>query len=119
MLEEECAARGYDVIFFPKYHPELNFIDQCWGFAKRIYRMFPTSSKEADLERNMVESLDSVPIESMRRFATRSSRFADGYFNGLTGAQAAWANKKYPGHRTLPPSWKDDLAKGFITIVSR
>ncbi|KAJ7582440.1 hypothetical protein C8J56DRAFT_791426, partial [Mycena floridula] len=87
------------------------------GFAKQIYRMFPTSSKEADLERNMVESLDSVPIESI--FATRSSRFADGYFNGLTGAQAAWANKKYQGHRTLPPSWKDDLAKGFVKIVSR
>ncbi|KAJ7573592.1 hypothetical protein C8J56DRAFT_804348, partial [Mycena floridula] len=52
-------------------------------------------------------------------FATRSSRFADGYFNGLTGTQAAWANKKYRGHRTLPPSWKDDLAKGFVKIVSR
>ncbi|KAJ7573148.1 hypothetical protein C8J56DRAFT_723724, partial [Mycena floridula] len=74
----------------------------CWGYAKRLYRMLPVSSKEADLERNMVESLDAVPIISMRRFATRSNRFADGYFHGLNGAEAAWANKKFRGHRCLP-----------------
>ena len=33
-LEEVCAAQGYAVIFFPKYHPELNFIEQVWGYAK-------------------------------------------------------------------------------------
>lgn len=26
----------------------------------------------------------------------------DAYRKGLTGAQAAWAAKKYHGHRTLP-----------------
>jgi len=25
------------------------------------------------------------------------------YRQGLSGAQAAWANKKYNGHRILPP----------------
>ncbi|KAJ7711522.1 hypothetical protein B0H16DRAFT_1326499 [Mycena metata] len=45
----------------------------------------------------------------MRRFAIRSSRFADAYFHGLNGADAAWANKKYRGHRTLPPSYLEDL----------
>lgn len=109
MLEEHCEKRGYEVIFFPKYHPELNCIEQCWGYAKRIYRMFPASSSEEDLERNMLAALDSVPLESMRRFATRSSRFADAYFHGLNGADAAWANKKYRGHRTLPPSYREDL----------
>ncbi|KAJ7787695.1 hypothetical protein B0H13DRAFT_2395179, partial [Mycena leptocephala] len=45
-------------------NPELNFIEQCWGYAKRIYRMFPPSSKEEDLTRNMLEALDSVPLIS-------------------------------------------------------
>lgn len=36
-LEEVCEARGYEVIFFPKFHPELNCIEQCWGYAKRNY----------------------------------------------------------------------------------
>ena len=28
----------------------------------------------------------------------------DAYRNGLSGAQAAWANQKYHGHRSLPPA---------------
>lgn len=67
LLEITCQARGFDVIFLPKFHCELNFIEQCWGYAKRIYRMCPVSSKEIDLENNVVSSLDSIPIESMRR----------------------------------------------------
>ncbi|KAJ7898861.1 hypothetical protein B0H14DRAFT_2674482 [Mycena olivaceomarginata] len=76
---------------------------------KVMYRMFPESSSEEDLERNMLEALESVPLASMRRFAVRSSRFADAYFHGLDGADAAWANKKYRGHRALPPRFQEDL----------
>ncbi|KAJ7483017.1 hypothetical protein B0H11DRAFT_1723388 [Mycena galericulata] len=67
MLEEHCEARGHEVIFFPKFHCEVNCIEQCWGFAKRIYRM-------------------------------RSDRFIDAYQKGLSGSEAAWANKRYRGH---------------------
>ncbi|KAG1728113.1 hypothetical protein EDB19DRAFT_1642580, partial [Suillus lakei] len=37
-------------------------------------------------------------------FATRSFRFIDAYRKGLNGVQAAWAIKKYCGHRVLPES---------------
>jgi hypothetical protein len=67
LLEAQCKARGYQVIFLPKFHPELNFIEQCWGDAKRKYREYPESSKESDLVRNVVAALDSVSIQSMRR----------------------------------------------------
>lgn len=33
----------------------------------------------------------------------------DAFRNGLTAEQAAWASKKYHGHRTLPPFWRDDM----------
>ncbi|KAG0696145.1 hypothetical protein DFH29DRAFT_984723 [Suillus ampliporus] len=36
-LETTCKARGFQVIFLPKFHCELNFIEQCWGYAKRLY----------------------------------------------------------------------------------
>ncbi|KAJ3780523.1 hypothetical protein GGU10DRAFT_397774 [Lentinula aff. detonsa] len=113
MLEEHCERQAYQIIFFPKYHCELSFIEQCWGYAKNVYRMFPTSSSEADLEENTLKALDSVPLVSMRRFATRSSRFAHSYFSRLNGAEAAWANKKYRGHRTIPPDFRAEMEAHF------
>jgi hypothetical protein len=37
------------------------------------------------------------------RFANRSARFISTYRQGLSGAQATWANKKYHSHHVLPP----------------
>ena len=30
-LEISCKAHGFQVIFLPKFHCEINFIEQCWG----------------------------------------------------------------------------------------
>lgn len=49
-LELLCEKQGFQVLFLPKFHPELNFIEQCWCHAKWVYRMNPPSSKEEDLE---------------------------------------------------------------------
>ena len=67
LLETHCKARGYQILFLPKFHCELNFIEQCWGYAKRLYRQFPASSKEADLESNVLAALDLIPLITMRR----------------------------------------------------
>ncbi|KIK93973.1 hypothetical protein PAXRUDRAFT_828447 [Paxillus rubicundulus Ve08.2h10] len=66
--------------------------------------MSDRSSSEADLERNVMNSLKAVPVLSMQRFFLRSARFMDAYHKGLNGTQAAWAIKKYRGHRVLPES---------------
>ncbi|KAG1841564.1 hypothetical protein DFJ58DRAFT_808326 [Suillus subalutaceus] len=60
---------------------------------------------------NVIDSLEAVPLSSMRKFATRSLRFMDAYRKGLNGKQAAFATKKYRGHCTLPLSVFDDLAE--------
>jgi len=65
LLETTCHRRGFDVIFLLKFHCELNFIEQCWGYAKRIYRMKDPSSSEVDLECNVRNSLNVVPVLSM------------------------------------------------------
>ncbi|KAH9843219.1 uncharacterized protein C8Q71DRAFT_698833 [Rhodofomes roseus] len=101
-LELLCNRRGVELVVLPKFHPELNFIEQVWGYSKRVYRMYPPSSIEADLERNLLSALESVPLKVMRRYHNRSLRFADAYRKGLNGSQAAWANKKYHGHRLIP-----------------
>lgn len=67
LLEIICEARGVRVLFLPKFHCELNPIEQCWGYAKRLYRMAPESSTEADLERNTLASMDAVPLLCIKR----------------------------------------------------
>lgn len=68
MLETACEERGFEVLFLPKFHCELNFIEQVWGHAKRVYRLNPPSSKEADLERNVRAALDSVDLIQMQKY---------------------------------------------------
>jgi hypothetical protein len=67
LLEAYAKSRGVQIIFLPKFHCELNFIEQCWGFAKQIYRHYPASLKEADLEQNMLSAREAVLLESMRK----------------------------------------------------
>jgi hypothetical protein len=38
----------------------------------------------------------------------------DAYRKGLNGKQAAWAAKKYRGHRMIPDSILEDLEKAKI-----
>ncbi|KAL0950840.1 hypothetical protein HGRIS_014938 [Hohenbuehelia grisea] len=67
LLEQDARSEGCRVIFLPKFHCELNFIEQCWGFSKRRYRMYPPSSKEEDLEANVRKAIEEVPLIAMRR----------------------------------------------------
>jgi hypothetical protein len=67
VLETECEARGFTVVFLPKFHCELNPIERCWCHAKRLHRLNQRSSFEDDLEANVVKALDDVPIEKMRK----------------------------------------------------
>ena len=112
LLETHCHTRGiHTVVFLPKFHCELNFIEQCWGRAKSVYRTYPPSSTKEDLEANTVRSLESIPLQMMRKFATRSRRFIDAYERGLDGKQAAWAARKYRGHCVLPQDILEELGK--------
>ncbi|KAE9395876.1 hypothetical protein BT96DRAFT_825578, partial [Gymnopus androsaceus JB14] len=83
ILETACKAHGVEVLFLPKFHCKLNFIEQCWGYAKQVYRCNPDSSHEDVLMKNAIDALAAVPILSMRRFANRSRHFMNGYAVGL------------------------------------
>ncbi|KAJ7290992.1 hypothetical protein C8J57DRAFT_1586298 [Mycena rebaudengoi] len=111
LLEEDIRDAGFGLIFIPKFHCELNFIEQCWGYAKRLYCLNPESSREDALVRNTLEALDAVLIVSMRRFANRSQRFIDAYDQGATGTLAAWAVRKFPGHRMIPIRLMNDMER--------
>ena len=77
LLETSCHSHGINIVFLPKFYCKLNFIEQCWGWAKGVYRTCPPSSWEEDLEENTLRALVSIPLPIMRKFATQSHRFMD------------------------------------------
>ncbi|KZV60498.1 hypothetical protein PENSPDRAFT_593984 [Peniophora sp. CONT] len=113
-LEELGKQRNFPIMFFPKFHCELSMIEMCWGYSKRLYRLNPPSTSTEQMEAYVLEALESIPLETMRWFSRRCERFLDAYEKGLTGAQAAWAAKKYHGHRVLPPSYVTDMFKANV-----
>lgn len=68
-LETSCQQRGFRVIFLPKFHCELNPIEQCWGASKRVYREYPLANHEDMLEKNVLSSLATVHTDAIRRSA--------------------------------------------------
>ena len=68
-LEELITSRGHICDFYPKYHCELNFIEQYWGAAKFRYRSSPKTNDIEAMEGNIKACLDDVPEIQIRRSA--------------------------------------------------
>jgi hypothetical protein len=67
LVAETCRARGFDVIFLPKFHCELNPIEQGWGYAKDRYRRLDRPLSEEEMEDNIVRILTEIPLHVIRR----------------------------------------------------
>src|SRR4051794_9141868 len=61
MVEEIIEALGHKVIFYPKFHRELNYIEQYWGEAKRY----------------TCENCDQVPLTLICKFARKSDIYTE------------------------------------------
>ena len=66
-LEELFENTDHYCIFYPKFHCELNFIEQVWGAAKRMFRELPRARNEAELEANVLLALSNVSTVLMHR----------------------------------------------------
>ena len=67
-LVEFIESQGHIAIFYPKFHCEFNFIEQCWGYAKYRYRMMSRPANEREIQVNVKLSLDSIPLATFQRY---------------------------------------------------
>lgn len=98
LLETVIVQNSHEVIFYPKFHCELNYIEHYWGALKRFTRDNCKYSF-AELEPTVLQAMGSVSLKTIRRFAMRSKRWMLSYINGLTEEQRAYAEHIYQSHR--------------------
>lgn len=90
--------RGHEVIFYPKFHCELNFNESFWAAVKR-YTRENCSYSFAELEPTVIKGLDSVPLKSIWRFAGKSMRWILSYAEkDLSPEQLAYTKMVYSSY---------------------
>ena len=97
LLESIIQAAGHEVIFYPKFHSELNYIEYYWAAFKR-YTRDNSQYSFAELEPTVLRGIGIIELKTIRRFAMRSKRWMIAYMDGLSEEQRAFAEKQYKSH---------------------
>jgi len=66
-LEEVICSCGHICDFYLKYYCELNFIKQYWSAAKLHYRSTTKTTNIKEMEANVLNCLDNVPLSQIWR----------------------------------------------------
>lgn len=82
-LQEEVEKLGHRVIFYPKFHCELNFIERYWCQAK-WYARENCGYDFQKLKTLVPEALASVSQSTIRGFYRKALRTIDAYRNGIS-----------------------------------
>ena len=112
-LTETIENAGFKIIFYPKYHCELNYIENIWSYIKQLLRKHCTynySDLKAKLP-EIIQDLSTAKIAYVRKMASHSYKFMELYRRGLDGPLLDFAIKKYKGKRTVPPFVIAELEK--------
>jgi hypothetical protein len=119
-LQEEVEKLGHQVLFYPKFHCELNFIERYWCRAKWYARENCNYDFES-LKTTIPEALASVTNAMIQGFYRLSLRAMDAYSAGVQFGTAEFHRTVYRSHRQVedilgvsrevlqPPSEADEV----------
>ena len=97
-MQEGVEAANYLIIFYPKFHCKLNFIERFWCAAK----WYPRENCEYSLEglRKVVPAaLHSVSAASINRYYNHCAQAIAAYADGPEHGTEDFAARVYKGHR--------------------
>ena len=106
LVQEVIEEAGHLCIFLPKFHCELNFIEYFWGAVKR-YLQENCDYTFSTLQQNLPMALESVSVETIRKWEHRMWRWVDAYDGGMGARDAQlhvqkFSSRKYKSHRQVP-----------------
>lgn len=99
-LEEELVAANQLVIFYPKFHCEVNFIEKFWCSAKWYARENCQFSLEG-LRHILPQALDSVSTATIHRHYNHCKRVIEAYAEGFSYGTNDFTDRVYKGHRQV------------------
>ncbi|KAF5186994.1 Dde family endonuclease [Thalictrum thalictroides] len=100
LLQEVIESFNHKIVYYPKFHCELNFIELFWGAAK-VYTRNLCDYKWSSLQKTVPEALDSVSLSQIRKYARKTCRLMQKYRDGLTGPEAELSEKRRSSHRCV------------------
>lgn len=101
-LHELLIAEEIDMLFYPKFHCELNFIERFWCSAKRNAKENCSYSFEG-LRKTVPNALHSVDSITINNYFNHCDRSIEAYGKGLTYGtkEFAEAMRVYKSHRRV------------------
>jgi hypothetical protein len=91
---------NHEVIFYPKFHCELNFIERYWCAAK-YYARENCSYSLKGLRTVLPLALDSVTTAAINRYYNRCARVIEAYTEGFNYGTKEFTERVYKGHRQV------------------
>ena len=98
-LEHLVQEKRQRAIYLPKFHCKLNPIERVWGEAKRFTRSH-CDYTFAGLQRTIVPALESVRLDTIRKYFIKCREYMQAYWEGNTGGSTVEkAVQKSKSHR--------------------
>jgi hypothetical protein len=104
-LEEALEAEHQEVIFYPKFHCELNFIKRFWCLCKHYTQEHCTYLFEG-LRETLPVVIASVSTATINHYYKYCVRKMEAYANGFVYGTKEFTDKIYSGHRQVSDSSK-------------
>lgn len=99
-IEEYLLSQDQQVLFYPKFHCECNWIERYWGYCKRYTRENCTYSITG-LRQNVPAALIEVPPSTIKRYFDRSVRIIKAYADDVGYETEEFKKRVYHSHRRL------------------